>query len=175
MVLIWPLPLANHTKLEPFTFSQEIFWRSRLKKKRWWWRWSWRWDDCKHNWLQIFCRQTSVTSVTSVTSHPQNTAGNHKITLNYSKWLWGYSWKVSVHPSSVAWSTLEGRRIPSNEKYPPIVGRIVSNPTTRIPNFSSSVLSVTKIRMAISRKRKELSELCWCQNERKNSEYKKNL
>ena len=48
------------------------------------------------------------------------------------------------------------------------------NPTTRIPNSSSSsVRPSQKIRMAISRKRKELSEICWCENDRKNSEYSK--
>ena len=48
------------------------------------------------------------------------------------------------------------------------------NPTTRIPNSSSSsVRPSQKIRMAISRKRKELSEIRWCQNNRKKSKYEK--
>ena len=47
-------------------------------------------------------------------------------------------------------------------------------PTTRIPKSSSPRprACVTKIRMAISWKRRELSEIRWCQNDRKKSEYK---
>ena len=47
-------------------------------------------------------------------------------------------------------------------------------PTTRIPNSSSPRprACITKIRMAISWKRRELSEIRWCQNDRKKSEYK---